>query len=123
MKRVLMGEGEGIRRAKLHRLLGGGGGIACSDYVVVCVELVWRLDRRWPEELGRLIQVPDVLPTMNHVKSRKWGRRCLSQDHRFTNGEVSTSFAYFPKNRRGTPKSKLQRNANIFLFLSNHAFS
>jgi hypothetical protein len=39
------------------------------------------------------------------------------------NREVSTSFAYFPKNRRGTPKSKFQRNANIFLFLSNHAFS
>jgi hypothetical protein len=44
MKRVLMGEEEGIRRAKFHRVLGGGGSIACSDYVVACVELVWRME-------------------------------------------------------------------------------
>jgi hypothetical protein len=44
MKLMLMGEEEGIRRAKFHRVLGGGGSVACSDYVVACVELIWRME-------------------------------------------------------------------------------
>lgn len=39
--------------------------------VGVVFELVLRLERRAPDAVGRLIQVPDALPSGGHVKLEK----------------------------------------------------
>jgi hypothetical protein len=56
-----MGEDD-LRQAKFHWVLGDDGGIACSWCGNACVEMVWILGRGGPEEVGRLIQVPEEKP-------------------------------------------------------------